>query len=304
MRTQRNLPYMNAFGTVNIESAKSIDDALNLAGLDWNVESKSIYDENQNEIPGYKSNVRDVDNKLLGIVSNRYQIMQNKDAFNFVDALSNEGGFKFKAAGEFRNGKSIWVMGELPKIDILGDDISNNIVFTNSHDGTSGVKIMMTPIRLICSNMINFATKSADRIWKTKHTTNIQTKLEEAKYTLGLANEYIDALKEEADKLVNVTITDSQIEAIFDKLFPVDIANDSNRKISNIAVMKNNFLECYNEEDIKQFRGTGWGAVNAMADLLDHKDPSRASKNYYENNWYRLINGHDVLDSFHREVLR
>src|SRR5574344_36832 len=100
MRTERNLPYMNAFGTVNIKSATNIDDALNLSGLDWKVNSKPLFNELAAEYEGYKANVRDIDGKLLGIVSDRYQIVQNREAFDFVDALSSEGGFEFDSAGE------------------------------------------------------------------------------------------------------------------------------------------------------------------------------------------------------------
>lgn len=297
----RTLPYVNAFGTVDISSATNVNEALQLSQLDWKVESKFIYDENGKPYERFKANVREVDDKLLGIVTDRYQIVQNWDAFDFVDNLVSEG-FKFDKAGQFRDGRSIWVMGSLPETKILGDDISNNVVFVNSHDGSSGVKVMMTPIRLICSNMINLALRKADRIWATKHTGGIYTKLEEAKYTLGLANKYMEELNEEAERLAQIKITDTEIEAIFDTLFPVDPNKDSERKINNVSIIKDNFVQCYNAADIAQFKGTVYGAVNAMSDLVSHKIPIRDSQNFYENSWNRLINGHPDLDKFYNSV--
>lgn len=297
----RLLPYMNVFGTVDISSAKKVEDALALANLDWEVESRQIYNESGAPYDNYKANVRATDDKLLGIVTDRYHIVQNYDAFAFVDNLVDEG-FKFDRAGQFRDGKSIWVMGTLPETQILGDDISNNVVFVNSHDGSSGVKVMMTPIRLICYNMMNLALRKADRIWATKHTGSIHTRLEEAKYTLGLVNKYMDELAIEADRLAQMKISDSEIEAIFDILFPVDKNKDSERKINNIAVIKNNFVQCYNAEDIAQFKGTVYGAINAMSDLVSHKLPARETQNFYENSWNRLINGHPDFDRFYNMV--
>ena len=297
----RLLPYMNVFGTVDISSAKKVEDALALANLDWEVESRQIYNESGVPYDNYKANVRATDDKLLGIVTDRYHIVQNYDAFAFVDNLVDEG-FKFDRAGQFRDGKSIWVMGTLPETQILGDDISNNVVFVNSHDGSSGVKVMMTPIRLICYNMMNLALRKADRIWATKHTGSIHTRLEEAKYTLGLVNKYMDELAIEADRLAQMKISDSEIEAIFDVLFPVDKNKDSERKINNIAVIKNNFVQCYNAEDIAQFKGTVYGAINAMSDLVSHKLPARETQNFYENSWNRLINGHPDFDRFYNMV--
>ena len=298
----RELPYMNAFGTIDISSSENIGEALQLAGMDWSVDSKLIYDENGDEIPGFRANTRSDNGKLLGIVSDRYKILQNEAAFDFVNELPLQGDFKFERAGEFRDGKSIWVMGSLPKVNILGDDISNNLVFVNSHDGSSGVKVMMTPIRVVCSNMLNLATRKADRIWAAKHTTNIASRMDEARYTLDLANKYMIALVEEADELSQIKVTDAEIEAILDAMFPIDYNKDTARKINNIILFKNNFFSCYNESDISKFKGTAWGAINAMADLIDHKEPNRNTANYYSNHWNKLINGHEDFDRFYRAI--
>ncbi len=301
---ERTLPYVNAFGTVDISSSTNVSEALTMAGVDWEVVSNKIFDESGNEIPGYRANVRQDTGDTLGIVSDRYQIVQNYEAFDFVNELPLEGDFKFESAGIFRGGKSMWIMGSLPEVNILGDDISNNVVFVNSHDGSSGVKVMMTPIRLICSNMINLATREADRIWAAKHTSGISHKIDEARYTLSLADKYMEKLEEEAYMFTEIKLADCEIEAIIDKMFPVNYDTDSSRKINNIITFKNNFFACYNEEDIKKFKGNAWGAINAMADLIDHKLPGRNTTDYYANHWSKLINGHETLDRFVKEIRR
>ena len=297
----RELPYVNAYGTVDISGAKDVVDALCKAGMDWEVVSKKMYDENGNEFEGYRANVRDTDNHLLGVVSDSYKIVQNSSAFEFVDNLVDEG-FEFKSAGQFRDGKSIWIMGDLPKENILGDGVDNNVIFINSHDGSSGVKILMTPVRIICSNMLNMATREAQRSWSARHTKRVEYRIDEARHTLKLANKYIKSLKEEADVLSCKKIADSQIEAILDKMFPVDLNNDTERKIKNVEVFKTNFFNCYDEADIKQFKGTAWGAINAMSDLISHKTPDRITDAYYNNHWKKLVNGHPVFDDFTKRV--
>lgn len=299
---ERTLPYMNAFGTVDISSAKSVEDALNLASLDWNVIQKPVYDEYGNEYEKFRINLREDTSKVLGMVTSSYNPVQNLDAFEFVNDLSQTGGFKFDRAGAFKGGKAIWVMGHLPKVDILGDDIDNNVVFINSHDGTAGVKVLMTPVRCICSNMLNLAIKRAQRSWTAKHTIKINSRLEEARHTLSLANNYIDKLTLEAEQMASTKISEAEIEAIFDAMFPMQPGKDTERKIRNISLLKNGLFKCYNEDDIKQFKGTVYGAVNAFADLIDHRTPGRITENYAENAWYKLINGHAELDEFYRRV--
>lgn len=297
----RELPYINAFGTVDISAATNVESALNLAGLNWEVKTKALYDEFGNEYPKYRANVRGDNNALLGIVTDAYTIIQNGEAFDFVNNLSADG-FTFDRAGQFKEGKAIWLMGKLPETAILGDKVENNLVFVNSHDGSQGVKVMMTPVRVACYNMLNLALKKATRIWSAKHTRHLYSKIEEARYTLGLANAYIQALQNEADVLASKQITDAQLEAIFDTMFPIDKNKDSERKINNVSILKKNFFACYNEADIAQFKGTVWGAINAMADLVDHSAPNRNTTGYYENAWNKLIVGHPTLDTFYSMV--
>lgn len=75
-----------------IAGAVTSRDAIRLAGLDWNVVPTDIISEATGlKIPGYKANVRDIDNKTLGIVTERYKIVQNEEAFAFTDELLGEG---------------------------------------------------------------------------------------------------------------------------------------------------------------------------------------------------------------------
>ena len=138
----RELPYINAFGTVDISSATDVDSALSLAGLDWEVQTKAIYDEFGNEYPKFRANIKEDTNTLLGIVTDAYTVIQNAEAFDFVNNLSADG-FTFDRAGQFRDGKAIWLMGKLPETSILGDKVDNNLVFVNSHDGSQGVKVTL-----------------------------------------------------------------------------------------------------------------------------------------------------------------
>lgn len=302
MSNTMNLPYVNAYGTVDISSADNVVDAMRLAGMNWEVKSSLIYDEDGNVIPNFRANIRGDNNKTLGIVSDMYHVIQNHEAFDFVNDLPMEGDFKFEAAGEFKGGKGVWLMGSLPEVNILGDDIANNIVFVNSHDGSSGVKVLMTPVRIICSNMLNLATRKANRMWTAKHTRGIVNRIDEARYTLNLACDYINALTHEADELSTIKCSTNDIEAILDKMFPIDYQKDSKRKIDNVILFKNNFFTCYNKSDIAKFKGNAWGAINAMADLIDHKTPGRVTNDCYSNQWNKLINGHIHVDTFLKEL--
>ena len=179
-----------------ITEAPCSEDALRLAGLDWGVEQHSIYTCGE-KVDGYKANVRSTDGKVLGIVTNRYQVVQNKDAFAFTDALLGEG-VTYETAGSLMEGRKVWMLARMPReYMIAGDRISPYLVFTNSHDGSGSVRVAITPIRVVCNNTLNLALNTAKRSWSMIHTGNVQEKLDEAHNTLFLAEKYMDHIGKE-----------------------------------------------------------------------------------------------------------
>ena len=293
MFSVREIPW-HGLGTI-VQEAPTSADALHLAGLDWEVNPKPVFTETGFEIPNYKANIRSSDNSVLGIVTDRYKIVQNKEAFAFTDALL-DGGVTYETAGSLRNGKTIWLLAKMPEKKILGDKFDPYVCFTNSHDGTGAVKVCCTPIRVVCNNTLNMALSSASRTWSTKHVGDMAYKLEEAKYTLGMANKYMSKLDEEADKLVNMKISEDEIHKILDEMFPVNEDKDSDRKKANVESAKNEIMICYMAPDIAKFLGTKYGFLNAVSDWVGHSTPARNTASYRENNWGRIMNGHPIFD--------
>lgn len=221
--------------------------------------------------------------------------MQNSNAFDFTDSLLDNDDVKYETAGSLKHGKTIWLLAKLPSTKILDDEVTPYMCFTNTHDGTGAVKVFMTPVRIVCSNTLNLALEGAKRMWSARHIGNIDGKLAEAKETLGLAKHYMDTLTEEADILVNKNISDTQIFSIVKDIFPI---NDdmSDRQKSNIKLNRENLLRCYEADDIKKFRNTQYGFINAVTDFVGHTSPNRLTSSYQENNWGKIMNGHPIVD--------
>lgn len=283
-----------------IQEAPNSEEALIAAGLNWNVVSTPVYQENGLLIPGYKANVRDKDNSVLGIVSSRYRIVQNTEAFSFTDALIGNtefGEVRYETAGSLCNGKKVWLLAKMPARNILGDDVEPYICFANSFDGSGAVQVCATPVRVCCANTLNLALNTAKRKWSTKHVGDMQSKLEEARLCLQLADKYMTNLDIEADRLANAKLYEEQISEILDEMFPVD-DKATERKKNNILQFKNQFWTAYIMPDIQQFEDSAWKAVNAMSDVVTHAAPQRASATYNENRWGKLMDGHPIMDQF------
>ena len=294
MFSVRETPW-HGLGTI-VQEAPTSADALRLAGLDWTVNQNPVFTEGGFEIPNYKANVRSSDNTVLGIVTDRYKVVQNAEAFAFTDSIIDTGNVLYETAGSLRNGKTIWMLARMPETNILGDKFDPYMCFTNSHDGSGAVKVCMTPIRVVCNNTLNMALANASRCWSTKHIGDISSKLEEAKHTLIMANNYMKKLDEEADKLANQKISEDEIAKILDELFPVNEDKDSDRKKNNVEEAKNQIMICYMAPDIAKFIGTKYGFLNAVSDWCGHATPARNTASYKSNNWGRIMNGHPIFD--------
>lgn len=277
-----------------VEEAPSSADALRLAGLDWRVEQKNIQLCGGSKVPGYKANVRSTDGKVLGVVSDRYRIVQNADAFEFTDSIIG-GDVRYETAGSLNGGKKIWLLAKLPETEIAGDKTEPYLCFSNTHDGSGAVRVCMTPIRVVCNNTLNLALDSAKRAWSVRHTGSLQSKMHEARACLRMANRYMGALAEKADRMANTTITRDQLNMILDELFPVD-EHTTEREKQNIKKLRDEYMVCYFAPDLIKFRDTAWGAYNAMSDMITHNAPLRKTENYRENNWGRLMDGHVMMD--------
>lgn len=104
-----------------IMDAPASREALELAGLDWQVESRNIYSGTGAMIPGYRANVRSTDDAVLGVVSDRYRIVQNEEAFQFTDDLLGEG-VTYETAGSLQGGKKVWMLARLPRKYLIAGD--------------------------------------------------------------------------------------------------------------------------------------------------------------------------------------
>ena len=283
----------HGLGTMVAEAPTSAK-ALELAGLDWEVESNPIYDQYGNEISGYKANTRSSDNSVLGIVSGKYNICQNREAFDFTDALIGEG-ITYETAGSLRNGKQIWLLGKMPERFVAGDKVEPYICFTNTHDGTGAVRVCMTPIRVVCNNTLNLALSEATRNWSAIHRGDIKGKLEEARHTLQLAEDYMNTLEEKADQLANETMTVVDVHAVLEQLFKMD-KDMSDRRKNRVKEQREEVMAYMIRPDLAQFIGTKWGFINGVADYVGHAEPARKAQNWEENRWGYMIGGSWLLD--------
>ena len=291
----------HGLGTMVAEAPTSAD-ALHLAGLDWKVEQEDVLTQFHEVVPGYKANVRDTDRKVLGVVTDRYKVVQNTEAFEFTDGLLGEG-VRYETAGSLQEGRKVWLLARLPHEYIInGEKISPYLVFRNTHDGSGSVKVAVTPIRVVCSNTLNLALKTAQRSFSIIHTGDIKEKMKEDEDTLFMADEYMQELGREFEELRRKRLSDNDVKSYIELLLPMENGG-SVQQMRNVKKLRGDMQRRYfDAPDLKNIGKNAYRFINAVSDFATHAEPLRRTSNYKENIFSRTIDGNPLIDKAYRMV--
>lgn len=288
---------------VRVESTLSSKEALEKSGLDWTVSQSPIMTSDYTPIPGYKANIRQTDQRILGVVTDRYKVVQNHEAFAFTDSLLGEG-VMYETAGSLNDGKKIWLLAKLPERYTIEDEqIEPYLVFYNSHDGNGSIKVCMTPVRVVCQNTLNLALSSAKRVWSSVHVGNLAHKMDEAYNTLLLAEKYMNELGDEFSRMSRIPLSDSKVMEYIEMLLPMgDNPTEIHRK-NIISIREDLKLRYFDAPDLRYSGKNAYRFVCAVSDFATHAKPLRETVNFRENVFAKTIEGNPLIDKAYEIIL-
>jgi phage/plasmid-like protein (TIGR03299 family) len=214
-----------------VEDYPTSAEAIKHAGLDYTVEKRPLFTyDNDNilhdiegslqiadiEVPNYYATVRTDTQQALGVVGKDYEVVQNKDAFTFFDAIVGGEGIMYETAGALGKGERIFITAKLPGyIKVGSDDLIEKYLFlTTSHDGFGSITAAFTPVRIVCNNTLNAAQRNCSNSIKIRHTQNAKERLEQAHKVMGIANKLSEDLEDIFNRWSKVTITDKSLKKL------------------------------------------------------------------------------------------
>lgn len=280
----------HGLGAVLDQPPATVGEAIEASGLGWSVAKEPIAIDHgdassvwpaprHEEIPGYYATVRQDNREALGIVGERYRIVQNHEAFAFVDQLLGSS-IHFETAGSLHGGRRVWVLATLPDhVEVGGDDVRPYVLLMNSHDGSTAVIAATTPIRVVCQNTLNWGLANALQKFSIRHTEAVTQRVHEARRVLELSINYYEQFKRFGDELASQRCTERQLRAVLDKLYP-NGTNDSvtERTRKSRQQTKDRIAELFMRGDTQgNAPGSKWAAVNAIVEYGDWLRPLRSS---------------------------
>jgi len=287
-------PAWHGLGTV-FDEAVTTSEMLKLAHLDeWNVRLEDVaipdtFASDKTYSFVTRTNPFDKDqNDILGVVGERYKVLQNEDLFSFGDNILDGGG-RWETAGSIKGGRQVFgsiALADSITLDPNGraDKIDNYLLINTSHDGSVAIQASITPVRVVCANTLNLALSSfkgknaSKQSFKIRHTQTAEGKIAVAREALGLAHKYIDEFSVMANAMIEKEITKAQFDEIVLLAYPApekDSKGSFKKHDTKVDLLNAIYVGQYNDT----ISGTAWGAYNALTERLDWYRSSRGGDN-------------------------
>lgn len=242
---------------------------------------------------GMSALVRDRDNKILSMVSNEWEPIQNVEIFQFFEDFINNADMKMDTCGSLKGGQLIWALAKIKEGFKVhgGDEIRGFMLLTGSHQYGRTSDVRFVQERVVCQNTLTIAlNEDSKQAVKVHHRKKFNA--EEVKDMMGISHNKMDSYKAMAEHLGTIRYTEDSLKEYFKNVFPIT----SEKKDKNVLSLNaKRALEIINTQPGHEFaEGTMWQAFNAVtylnSNVLGRDDETRMYNNFYGSNRQVNIN--------------
>lgn len=266
-------------------------EAIKAAQLDWRVVKKPVYAVDAGQwyaIPDSYAVVReDLWGKencpVFATVSKNYEPLQNSEAFGFFDDLIGRKVATYETAGALGEGERVWVMAKLknPITIAKSDELQPYILLANGHNAATAVRIMLTPVRVVCQNTLNCALGHSNNEFRVHHGPAMHKKLDLARQQLDELLRQYEKLAASFGKMARHSMVKNAVPSYLEVVFPVPekgTRTDRNyeKLVSEINGKRDRCTELFEHGKGNAepgVCGSLWAAYNGVTEWTDHQMP-------------------------------
>lgn len=272
-------PWANA-STGTVEKTGHIATAMKAAKLDWSVSKIPLICQDNQQVTNQYAVRRSTDNRILGVVGQRFTPLQNAEAFESFQPFIDAGEAKIDTCGEFDNGEIVWVLAKInrdPMVITRGDEVEKFILLSHGHNGRMAVRFGFTPIRILCKNTLTMAHNSrSSELIRVRHSQQVVSNVTEIQSIMNVANATFEATAEQYRYLATRDINTKDLYKYARKVLgfvpdgmTVSKKTGKEKGADAIAAIVSRF-EGGMGNDLKGVRGTWWAAYNGVTEYLTY----------------------------------
>jgi phage/plasmid-like protein (TIGR03299 family) len=272
-----------------VDADISVEDAIVAAGLDWEVGLKDL--QTVDGVPvSHRATYRKTDGSILGVVGPRYTPLQNKDSFDWFQPFIDAGECGIHTAGSLHSGQKVWVLAQLNRDSseiVRGDDVSKFILLSNSHDGTTAIRVGYTPIRVVCVNTLAMAhNNKSSQLIRIRHTRSSKNNLEQVRDIMDNINAQFEATAEQFRFLASKNFNQGDIRRYVKTMLGIEGTVDDDIKTRTRNIMDEILALVEGpKQSATNVRGTWWAAYNGYNEYLNY-NKGRTEDNRLDSLWF------------------
>ena len=272
-----------------VEADIGIEDAIVSAGLDWEVGLKDL--QTVDGVPvNHRATYRKTDGSILGVVGPRYTPLQNRDSFDWFQPFLDAGECALHTAGSLHSGQKVWVLAQLNRDNseiVTGDEVSKFILLSNSHDGTTAIRVGYTPIRVVCANTLAWAHSNTNsQLIRIRHTRSSKSNLENVRDIMDNINAGFEATAEQFRFLASKDFNQADIRRYVKVMLGIEGTIDGDIKTRTRNIMDEILALVEGpKQSATNVRGTWWAAYNGYNEYLNY-NKGRTEDNRLDSLWF------------------
>lgn len=273
-----------------LDENPSISEAIVAAGLDWDVGTKPLFTSEGQEVNA-QATYRKTDNSILGVVGPRYTPLQNQDAFDWFQPFLDAGECGLHTAGSLHNGQKVWVLAKLNRDNceiVPGDTVQKFILLSNSHDGTTAIRVGYSPIRTVCANTLALAhsKNSGSKLIRIRHTRSSKSNLENVRDIMDNINAEFEATAEQYKFLASKNFNQADVRRYVKVMLGIENIPDDDIKTRTKNIMDEILTLIEGpKQSATGVRGTYWAAFNGFNEYLNYHK-GRTTDNRLDSLWF------------------
>ena len=274
-----------------LEEAPTISEAIELSGLNWDVGVKDLFTaEGEDASSLARVTYRKDTGRLLGAVGPRYIPMQNREAFDWFQPFVDAGECEMHTAGSLCDGEKVWVLAKLNRENsevVPGDEVAKFILLSNSHNGTTALRIGYTPIRVVCANTMAAAHNcTASKLLRVRHTRNAAAALDKIREVMDNINADFNATAEQYQFLARKSVHVGDLEKYVKVCLGLDKKDSEEIKTRSKNIIEDILARFHApRQQLPGIEGTWWAAYNAYNEYLNY-EKGRNANNRIDSLWF------------------
>lgn len=286
-----------------IQTAEGFDAALHAAGMEWKVQrSKVRYAVAQGADsasqlltwPAQHVLFRSDTHAPLGMVSDKYKIVQPRQVLEFFRDLAATNNFTLETAGTLRGGAVYWALARIQDegVVVKGDRVKGYVLLSTSADGSRATTAKFTSVRVVCNNTLTMADNERGRAQATVSHRSVFD-AQSVKVDLGLAHGSFDRFLEQARQLAARKLRTMEAEMLTVKLLNGgELGALAEERVNEVLAGKHAqaILQRFRTgrgQELAGVKDTAWAWVNGVTEYVDHDFPARTAESRLYRAWFR-----------------